>query len=179
MTLSYRAPKHFSYDSALMKPYQIAWMVACLIIAGCHSHSAHHSAAPPVRLTDDEQLREASHEWDRLFNGGDWAGLAQLYAVDAISMPPEGPMVQGRAAIERELQSFLSSNVARHDTTVIETFARGDLAVEVGTYRMVYRPRVGGPEIVESGRHMQTRRKIDGRWLIVAEIWNLDPPAKK
>jgi ketosteroid isomerase-like protein len=53
------------------------------------------------------------------------------------------------------------------------------LAIERAHYRLTYRPRAGGAEVVETGRHVECRRKIGGQWLIVTEIWNTDAPPTK
>jgi ketosteroid isomerase-like protein len=94
-------------------------------------------------------------------------------------MPPNAPTVRGRRALQADFESFFADNVARHETFVDELLNEGGLAVEAARYRLIYKPRSGGPEIVESGRHIECRRKINGEWKIVLEIWNSDTPAPK
>jgi hypothetical protein len=50
----------------------------------------------------------------------------------------------------------------------------GHLAIEAAHYRLTSKPRAGGRECVESGRHLECRRRIDGRWQFVLEIRNSD-----
>jgi ketosteroid isomerase-like protein len=126
-----------------------------------------------------QDLRILATEWDRLFNLGDAAKLSALYAEDVVSMPPNAPTLQGRKAVEADFQSFFAANVARHQTVVDEIVREGDLAIERAHYRLTYRPRAGGAEIAESGRHLECRRKIGGEWKIVLEIWNSDAPPPK
>jgi uncharacterized protein (TIGR02246 family) len=149
-----------------------------LLLAGCQSVSD----SRPRRELDApqrEELRQVSAEWDRLFNTADTAKLASLYAEDAVSMPPNSPTVQGRKAIQAEFEAFFASNAAHHETIVDQFLKEGDLAIEVARYRMTYKPRAGGTEVVETGRHLECRRRIDGQWKIVMEIWNFDTPASK
>lgn len=145
---------------------------------GCQCAGDSHALSEPGP-THQEELRQASADWDRLFNLGDAEKLAALYAEDTISMPPNSPTVQGRRAMQADFESFFASNVARHETMADRIFNQGDLAIEAARYRMTYRPRAGGAEVVESGRHTECRRKIDGKWLIVLEIWNSDTPSAK
>lgn len=152
--------------------------VSLFLLLGCQSASesrAHGERGGPRQ----EPLRQASQEWDRLFNSGDGAKLAALYAEDAISMPPNNATIQGRRAIQADFESFFANNVARHETILDAMHQEGNLAIEEARYRLTYKPRAGGVEIVESGRHLECRRKIDGKWRIVVEIWNSDTPASK
>lgn len=121
---------------------------------------------------------QASVEWDKAFNAGNATNLALLYAEKATSMPPNAPTIQGRKALQADFESFFTANSARHETTVDEIVHEDDLAIERAHYRLTIKPKNGGAEVVETGRHLECRKKIDGRWQIVMEIWNLDTPMK-
>ena len=45
------------------------------------------------------QIDAINAKWMELFNKGDFAGIAELYTVDAVAFPPGSPMVRGKAAI--------------------------------------------------------------------------------
>lgn len=153
------------------KAYLTPLIAACLFLAvGCQSAGS---------LREGESLRQAGAEWDRIFNSGDAAKLAALYAEDAVSEPPNNPTVQGRAAIQKEFEGFFATNVARHETKVDDLIVSGDLAIEAAHYRLTVKPKAGGTETVETGRHVECRRCIGGKWQIVLELWNLDTPAPK
>lgn len=122
-------------------------------------------------------MREASAAWDRFFNSGDAERLASLYAPNAISMPPNLPTLRGQAAVLEDFRGFFANNAARHLTQIEEIIVDDDLSIERSRYRMTFRPRGGGPEITETGRHIEVRRRINGQWLIIHEIWNSDQPA--
>ena len=157
-----------------MKANQLAAVVCLMLIVGCQSPTQSPKPRP-----SQEELRQTSHEWDKFFNSGDAAKIASLYADDVVSMPPNSPTLSGRGALQADFETFFAKNVARHETMVDKIVIEGDLAIEVARYRLTYSPRVGGAEIVETGRHMETRRNIDGRWKIILEIWNSDSPAPK
>jgi len=150
-----------------------------VLLIGCrtstHTSIRNRSEASPA----EDELRHASVEWDGFFNSGDSTKLAALYAEDAISMPPNAPTVQGRTALQADFKSFLEANSARHETTVDGIIREDGLAIERAHYRLSYKPRTGGTEVVETGKHLECRRYVDGKWRIVLEIWNSDaPPAK-
>jgi ketosteroid isomerase-like protein len=152
--------------------------VSLLLFVGCQSTSRSHRHGEMDGQQKDE-LRQISGEWDRLFNASEAAKLASLYADDAISMPPNNPTVNGRKALQADFESFFAGNSARHETMVDKIFLDGDLTIEAAHYRLTYKPRAGGVEVRESGRHTECRRKIGGKWLIVLEIWNSDVPSQK
>lgn len=153
--------------------------VSVVLLAGCQPGAGYQAGTTSATSTQQDELRSASVEWDAVFNSGDTAKLAALYATDAVSMPPGAPTLRGRDALQADFRSFMEANTARHETMVDGIVTDGNLAVEYARYRMTSRPRTGGAEMVETGRHVETRRKIDGRWQIVVEIWNQDAPPPK
>jgi ketosteroid isomerase-like protein len=156
-----------------MKTFPIhALLISLLLASGCQTADHARSGRP-------DELTRASQEWDRHFNAGDAAALTALYAENAVSMPPSLPTLQGRAALQRDFEGFFAINEARHETTVDEIIVEGGLAIERAHYRLTYRPRGGGAEVVETGRHVECRRRIGDQWLIVTEIWNTDAPSPK
>jgi uncharacterized protein (TIGR02246 family) len=157
----------------------LALAASLLVVVGCQSSTQSRTQRQPSASQQEEELRQASTEWDRSFNSGDAAKLASLYAELAISMPPNNPTLQGRKALQADFESFFAANIARHQTTVDKIEMDRDLAIEAAHYRLSYRPRAGGAEVVESGRHLECRRKIDGQWRIVLEIWNSETPPPK
>jgi len=93
---------------------------------------------------------------------------AAMYAEKATFMPPNQPMVQGRAAIRawmktaQPLKSFVVSP--------IDINGRGDLAYVRGTFQLLFE---SGAQ--DRGKFLEIRqRQQDGRWLIVADIFNSD-----
>lgn len=95
---------------------------------------------------------------------------ANMYAENATMMPPNQPMVQGRANIRAWIKSVPS--IQRFIASPIEISGRGDLAYVRGTYSIVW--LAGGDE---RGKFLEVRRREkDGRWLIVADIFNTDAP---
>ena len=162
-----------------MNPSRLILAIACTaFVIGCQSPNA-LLVRGPADSPSQIEVRAVGREWDRLFNSGDAAKLASLYAEEAVSMPPNSATVSGRKAIQAEFESFFASNLARHETMVDQILERGDLTIEVARYRLTFRPRAGGTEVVETGRHIEIRRKIEGQWKIELEIWNSDMPLPK
>jgi ketosteroid isomerase-like protein len=155
-----------------MKAFPIALLMSLLLASSCQTGDPAVSGRP-------DELTRASQDWDRQFNAGDAAALAAFYAENAVSMPPNLPTLQGRSALQADFESSFAANEARHETSVDEITVESGLAIERAHYRLTYRLRAGGSEMVETGRHVECRRMIGGQWLIVTEIWNTDAPPPK
>jgi uncharacterized protein (TIGR02246 family) len=105
----------------------------------------------------------------------DWAALAALYTEDAVWMPPNQPIIRGRAAIQAWNEA--SPTYTEFNLTVEEIDGRGDLAYVLGTYSSTIALE-GAPEpIQDTGKYIEIRRKQeDGSWLIAVDIFNSDLP---
>jgi uncharacterized protein (TIGR02246 family) len=145
------------------------------LACGCQTERATGGASS----TDLAYLRTAPEEWDRLFNAQDSVKLAALYAEDATSMPFNQPTRRGRSAIQKGFEQFFAQYTARHETFVDEILTHEDWAIERARYTLTSTPKPSGPQIKETGRQVICRRKINGVWVVVWELWNTDMPAPK
>lgn len=161
----------------MLRARVLASGMALVLLCGCSASEREPNPAAVPEPAAGPDLQRASIEWDSLFNAGDAQSLAARYAEDAVSMPPNLPTLRGREALRADFEQFMAHHHARHQTRVESITREGDLAVERAEYRLTFRPKAGGPEVVEDGRHIQCRQRIGGQWLIVSEIWNALPPS--
>jgi ketosteroid isomerase-like protein len=92
-------------------------------------------------------------------------------------MPPNHPLVSGKAAIQGFLQGLLDAGATgiRLDTQRIA--AAGDLAWGRGAYTLSMTPPGGAP-VVDTGKYVVCyRRQPGGAWRAAADIFNSDGPA--
>ncbi len=145
--------------------------VLAVSVAACAGGGASLSDA------DIAAIEEVGESWIAAANADDWAGLAALYTEDAVLMPPNSPVVQGRAAIEAFFAAFPpSSGFALNP---VEIDGRGDLAFVRGTYSLTL--EIEGMEPTpDTGKYIEIRRKqADGSWLLAADIFNSDIPLEQ
>lgn len=159
------------------------YFIALILFALAFGNSCRDmkDASPPkdTAADDTEYLKNAGAEWDKLFNARDVANLSNLYAEDAVSMPYNYQTVRGKKAIRAEFEKFLEQNDARHETFPEEILTNDDWSIERSRYINTYTPNGTTNRIVETGRQVICRKKIDGKWLITWEIWNSDQPLPK
>lgn len=160
-----------------VQPVTLMILLALFFGASCRNEQKPN--APKENTSDGEYLKNAGAEWDKLFNARDIANLSDLYAEDAVSMPYNYQTVSGKKAIRAELEKFLEQNDARHETFPEEIITKDDVSIERSRYINTYTPKGTNNRIVETGRLVMCRKKINGKWLITWEIWNSDQPIVK
>ena len=93
-----------------------------------------------------------------------------IYADNATFMPPNQAWVQGRPAIRTWIKNF--PPLKQFVVSPVEINGRGDLAYLRGTFQVLFENGA-----TDRGKFLEVRRKEkDGRWLIVADIFNSDLP---
>jgi hypothetical protein len=119
------------------------------------------------------------------FNMGHPDIVAALYAENGVVMPPNEPVVVGRSAIKDVLAQFAAMK-AQLTLTSTAVSANGPLAVERGTYSVTFTPPGAKAPVTDTGKYLVHWHRIDGKWMLVDDIWNSDlpptpppPPARK
>jgi len=121
---------------------------------------------------DEAAIREAEATYARLANATDAKGRAALYAEDATLLPPDGPTVQGRAAIQAYFEG--DSTISDFRIQVLELDGRMDLAYTREMVTFTLHPPGAAP-IKGRIKVMAIWRKMaDGSWKVLRDIWNAD-----
>jgi uncharacterized protein (TIGR02246 family) len=152
-----------------MRTHILAAAAACFLLGGPSLALAQGAAPAAVSAQDC---------WLAAFPTGDADAVAACYADDAVMWFPGGPMATGRQAIRDGYAHFFSEytiqavsmQVLGHDTM-------GDAQATWGTYAITTVAKAGGKSFSVTGRFTDVSRKIDGRWLYVADHPSDDPPA--
>jgi ketosteroid isomerase-like protein len=128
------------------------------------------SAATAIGRLDEAFMKAASAK--------DAAALVRaFYAPEAVLMPPNHPIVEGRKAIQNFLQGLMDGGFVgiTLETTSVESAGR--LAYGRGRYRLAMAP-AGGEPVHETGKYIVAySRQPNGAWRAVADIFNSDGPA--
>ena len=135
--------------------------------AGCQQ-------APKNTDADKTEIQDATRAWAVAYNAGDADGVMKLYAEDAVVMPPGHEPLFGRAAIREYIAGDSTAARAAGVTLTIEhgdsVGISGDIAWHTGLYSV---SDVSGARI-DGGSYMEAAQKMDGKWLIIRDIWNSD-----
>ena len=99
-------------------------------------------------------------------NQGDAEALAELYADDALLLPPDHQPIHGRAAIGEFWSQGTDTGL---EISPLRLEVHGDLAYVVGRYRLPPTEE----EAADSGQYVLClKRQRGGDWKLTADIWN-------
>ena len=148
-------------------------IVLALAASGCTT------PAPPRDVAADKAKLEAdATSWFGFYANADGEGMANLYAEDALLMPPGATAVKGRAAIKSYLgddaAKTKAAGLAIKNGTITGVDVSGDMGWISGDYTVIDKAGTA----VDSGNYLSVHKLTNGQWLYVRDIWNSDrPPA--
>ncbi|MFV8818546.1 YybH family protein [Haliea sp. E17] len=125
---------------------------------------------------DSAALRAVDESWMSAYNSGDADALANLYAEDAVLMPPGVAPVQGRAAIRayyaKDTAASMSAGMSMH----LDAEPTGGVSGDLGWQSGYYRATDSSGAVVDTGKYLSVSVKKDGKWLYIRDTWNSDSP---
>ena len=126
-----------------------------------------------------ESIDRNHQAWLDAMKANDAEALGRLVTEDAVLMPPNQPVIAGRAAVI----DWFAGVVEHARTTGVEVPQRevivaGDVAVERGSFVWTVAPTAGGSPIEDRGNFLAIhQRQVDGTWKVTRNIWNSTVPA--
>ena len=129
--------------------------------------------AKPVNAT--ASIRRAGNDWAIHWNAGDLDSVVAAYAPDAVYLPPHHQAVHGSAAIHEYLKAPLAHGVTELAFEVTYIKQHGNVAWDVGTYRMSV-PQSDGTKREDHGKYLTVWKRVGTQWLIAADAWSSDLP---
>lgn len=125
-------------------------------------------------------IEAGDQSFERAFSAGDGAAVAAHYTPDAVVLIPNGPRVEGSAAIAETFSGLLQEfpGAALDLTTSdVQVAAAGDYAYATGSYTLGG-TTPDGSEWSDVGKYVVVWKNLDGEWKMAADVWNSDnPPA--
>jgi ketosteroid isomerase-like protein len=131
------------------------------------------AACAPPKGQNSPEIEAVDKAWADAFNAGDATKLASFYTGDARLLPPNAPLAQGTAAIEKTFHDMLGAGGIKGTLHGLETTAAGDVGYSVGTYELT------DPQgkMVDRGKYIGVFRKVGNEWKYSNDTWNSDMPA--
>ena len=149
----------------------LALAILVLVVSGC----AQKVDVEAERAT----LRNADAEWSNVTGAKDVDGFVAAVAENGSILPPNTPILTGSEAI-RQWTSELVANpgfAVSWQPTTVEVSTAGDLGYTVGTYELTLHDVKGNP-VTDRGKYVTVwKKQPDGKWKVVADIFNSDLPA--
>jgi uncharacterized protein (TIGR02246 family) len=121
------------------------------------------------RASEEQRIRELDRQAQQAIQSKDAATFANLYAVDAVHISANMPIVRGRDAIRNAWAEMLRTpGTVQFGPTRVEVAESGDLAYVLGSYRSSL--DMPGGRLDDRGNYVVIWKKIDGQWKAVADI---------
>jgi len=155
-----------------MKGTSYLSLFAVIIVTGCQFKANSNSS-------DVETIRKIDNQWANAVRTKDLNKVLDIYASDAIEMPPNEPVAIGREAIKKRWEDWFSDTTYLHneirckiDTIVVSVSGNLGYVRETNHYK-VKTPN-GIVEFDDKCIYIYNKSK-DG-WKCTVGIWNLDKP---
>jgi uncharacterized protein (TIGR02246 family) len=156
----------------MFKPMLLAILAMSWFACAQQPHT--HEEEKPDIAALTKTFQEMEDAYARAQSAKDAEGVMAYYADDARNMPNSQPVVSGKAAILNRIKKDMATDTSNNVTTfeVLEVFAAGDLAVEIGKSTT----KAPDGEVVMTGKYMSLFEKRDGKYVCIRDIWNNDMP---
>ena len=123
------------------------------------------------------EIEALATEFSKAFNNQDAVELATFYTEDCKMLPPNLPLVEGRAGVEAFCRQMIEGGCRSLDLETTDVLESGELIVEVGRYTMTIQPP-GGDPAQDVGKYLDVRRRqSDGSLKIAIDTFTSDLPA--
>ena len=154
----------------------IALMVGSVV--ACARAAAPVPAAPVDTAADKAKLEADALVWFDHYANADGDAMANLYAEDALLMPPGAAAVTGRAGIKTFLGAdsagAKAAGISLKNKAVTGSGVSGDYGWISGTYTVTDKSGA----TIDSGSYLSVHKRTNGSWPYIRDIWNSDrPPA--
>ena len=152
-----------------------------LALCGCVAlvmlASACNQTPPDTRAADEGAIRDADTRWSKTAAAGDLEGTVAYYAEDASLLPPNAPIASGKPAIHAMWAGLLGPGTSiSWQANRVEVARSSDLAYIEGTYQLSMKDPQGNP-VNDKGKFVEVwKKQTDGKWKVVADIFNSDLP---
>lgn len=129
--------------------------------------------------TPEEMFKAQTNQWITEYNAGNADSadkIVALYTDDGSMMPPDVPAAVGHDKMREFLVKDMAASKSAGITLRIDgdsAGASGDLGWHSGTFSVLDKDS----KSVGTGKFVEVWQKVDGKWMLIRDIWNNDAPA--
>jgi uncharacterized protein (TIGR02246 family) len=145
-----------------------------LALAGCASMGAGNQEVFAAAM------KEVGDRYCAAMNDGDAAAYLANWDDEGIQMPPNAPMVVGKAAIAAKMPNvYKAMDFKGFAIKPVESVQVGDLGYLLCTYSYSVTPTAGGATTTFDGKSLSIYRKqADGSWKVYRDCFNSNTPVQ-
>ncbi len=146
-------------------------------INSCDQKPAEEEKTEILASTTVEELGQMNRDFAKALTAHDAAAAAIVYDENASILPPNEPMVTGRANIKEYWQGAINAGMIDAVVKTVDAKSEGDIGYEIGTFTLRFKG-LHGDTIVEQGKYTELlKRNAEGKWISIYGMWNSNDPA--
>ena len=155
-----------------------ALAVATVTFAACQKAESPEQAASRMQAEADSArpaIAAQNARWMRYANANQVDSLIDLYAPNAVLLPPDMPAATGRDSMRARLAATMAPGGVVTLTTA-SLAVNGPLAIERGNWTFAVPAQGKTPAMNLAGKYLVHWHKVNGQWLFAEDMWNNDVP---
>lgn len=123
------------------------------------------------------ELGQMNRDFAKALVAKDAAAAANVYDENASLLPPNEPIITGRANIQAYWQGVIDAGLIDAKVETIAASSDGDLGYEIGTFELKLQLE-DGTIIVDKGKYTEIlQRNEKGYWISLYGMWSSNEPA--
>lgn len=123
-----------------------------------------------------EELGQMNRDFAKALTAKDAVAAAIVYDENASILPPNEPIVTGRANIQAYWQGAIDAGIIDATVQTIDAKSNGNLGYEIGTFTMRFHG-ANNDTIVEVGKYTEIlERNEEGKWISTYGMWSSNAP---
>jgi ketosteroid isomerase-like protein len=158
--------------------FGLTLLLATSAMISCSQTSEEKEVNHAAESASVEALGQMNRDFAAALTAKDAAAAAMVYDENASILPPNEPIVTGRANIQAYWQGAIDGGIIDATVKTIDAKSSGDLGYEIGMFTM----RFKGPKndtIVEIGKYTEILKKNkEGKWISTYGMWSANEAAK-
>lgn len=115
-----------------------------------------------------KDIRMADDVFEKHFQEGDSASIAELYTDDGMLLPTGSDFIHGKESIRDFWQGAMNMGIKEVKLEIMETEIQGDSVIELGRYQL----KGAGGEVMDWGKYVVIWKQEQGSWKLHRDIWN-------
>lgn len=122
------------------------------------------------------ELGQMNRDFAKALIAKDAAAAASVYDENASLLPPNEPIITGRANIQAYWQGAIDAGLIDAKVETIAAGSDGNLGYEIGTFELKLQLE-DGSIMVDKGKYTEIlQRNAEGKWISLYGMWSANEP---
>lgn len=147
-----------------------------ILLISCNQGSQNSEKAERSQSATVEELGQMNRDFAKALTAKDAVAASILYDENASILPPNEPIVTGRANIQAYWQGAIDAGIIDASVKTIDAKSNGDLGYEIGMFTLRFQGSKGDT-IVDVGKYTEIlKRNSEGKWMATYGMWSSNEP---